>query len=101
MKSTKWICAALLPLIVSATALDAQGKGHGKDKDHGGKGKGNDRKEVAREMKGQRKEVREFAKDVKRQDKKDKDRDRARVVTESGGNVGFRDFMVSDKKGRR
>ena len=100
MKSTRWICAALLPLIVSATALGAQGKGQGKDKDQGGKGKGSDRKEVARDMKEQRKEVKDLAKDAKRQDKSDKD-DRVKVVTESGGSVGYRDYMVSDKKGRR
>lgn len=101
MKSTRWICAALLPLIVTATALDAQGKGQGKDKDNGNKGKGNDRKEVARDMKEQRKDVKELAKDAKRDDKKDKDRDRVMVVNESGGTVGFREYMMSDKKGRR
>ena len=101
MKSMRWICVALLPLMVSATALDAQGKGHGKDKDHGNKGKGNDRKEVARDLKEQRKDARDFVKDAKRGDKKDKDRDRVTIVTESGGNVGFREFMVSERKGRR
>lgn len=101
MKSMRWICAALLPLVVSATALDAQGKGYGKDKDQGNKGKGNDRKEVARDLKEQRKDVKELAKDARRDGKKDKDRDRVTIVNESGGNVGFREFMVSERKGRR
>ncbi len=101
MKSMRWICAALLPLVLSATVLDAQGKGHGKDKDRDDRGKGNDRKEVARDLKEQRKDVKEMVKDARRRDKNDKDRDRVTVVTESGGNVGFREFMISEKRGRR
>ena len=101
MKSKKWICAVLLPLVVSATALDAQGKGHDKNKEHGNRGKGNDKREVARDVKEQRKEVKAVVKDTKRQVKNDKDRDRVKIVTESDGSVGYREFMVSEKKGHR
>jgi hypothetical protein len=92
--------AALLPLLLSATAAvaGAQGKGHGKDADHGNRGKGKDKvaKEARKDLKDAAKEARKEIKDFA----KGKDRDRM-VVTESHGNVSFREFAASPKRGRR
>jgi hypothetical protein len=101
MKRTSRIITAFLPLLLSATAAvaGAQGKGQGKDKDHGnqGKGKDKDKSAVVRES---RKDLKEARKDLSK-DIKEAGKDRDRVVIESGGNVGYREYIVSERRGRR
>ncbi len=93
MKTSRTI-AALLALLLSATAAvaGAQGKGH----DKGGKGKDKVAKEVRKDIKETRKDLKEATKTIGR----GRDRDRV-VVTESGGSVGFREYVISEKRGRR
>jgi len=99
MRRRNQIIAALLPLLLSATAAvaGAQGKGHGKAAEHGNQGKGKENVAKAR------KDLRDAAKDTRKEIKevaKGKDRDRV-VITESHGNVGFREYAVSGKRGQR
>lgn len=115
MKPTRVIFGVLLPLALGATAAiaGAQGKSHGKGGGHGddkgkGGGKGKDRSEVVRLDRGAGNENRGRGNGGKGADKikfknddKGKDRDRVMVVTESGGAVGFREFVVSPKRGQR
>jgi hypothetical protein len=107
MKRTKQVITALLPLLLCAAGAvaGAQGKGQGKDKDRGNQGKGKDKdrsadvRETRKDLKEARKNLKEAGKDMK-DFAKGKDRDRV-VITESGGNVHVREFIVSDKRGHR
>lgn len=111
MRRTSQIVTALLPLLLSATAAvaGAQGKGYGKGGEQGNQGKGKDkdksevvretRKEARKDLKEARKDLKEAGKDIKDL-AKGKDRDRV-VVTESGGSVGYREYVISEKRGHR
>jgi hypothetical protein len=110
MKLTRLMRAGLLPLALGATAAiaGAQGKGkgggQGDDKD---KGKGRDKQEVAVKVRGDQArrddKIKVKVKDDDRNKGKGnkKDRDDVAIVSVSGGNVSFREFAVSPKRGRR
>lgn len=106
MRSTRWICAAVMTLALSAATgmAGAQGKGKSAGAEKG-KGKGRDKQEVAAKVRADDKPGRDkirFQNADKGKGKGDRnDRDRVTVVTESGGNVSFREFAISNKKGRR
>ena len=105
MNYTSRVVAALL-LSATAAVAGAQGKGHGKGNDHGNQGKGNDKDKKSAVVREARKDLKEARKDLKDAGKeikdfaKGKDRDRV-VVTESGGTVGYREYAISEKRGRR
>lgn len=107
MRLTRLIhCALPLALAATAAIAGAQGKGKGGDDDkgkgkgHSGVSRGNDKSDKERGRGVARKD--DDSERGRGKDKKDKDKDdRARFVIESGGNVSFREFVTSDRKGRR
>lgn len=110
MRLTRLIqCALPLALAATAAIAGAQGKGKGGDDDKGkGKGqsgvsRGNDKQDKNDKGRGYGVARNDDDTDRRRgKDKKDKDKaDRARIVIESGGSVSFREFVMSDRKGRR
>lgn len=116
MKTTRWMQGVLLPLLLGAlTAVaSAQGKGQGKGKggNEHGKGKGNDKSEVVRLDVDRQARGKHGSDRVARADDKDDDRGRGGrkdknksvrgpVIIESAGNVTFREFAVSPRRGKR
>ena len=112
MRSTRWMKRTLLPLLLGgiAAVAGAQGKGQGKGGEHG-KGKGGAKSEVARQERGNqgrgnqgRGRVARRGDDRDNRDNRGRGNDkvaRGRVVTESGGNVSFREFSASPRRGQR
>lgn len=87
MKSMVWMRSAVLPLLLGAMAAVAGAQGKGQDKGKGGgkgKAKSHDKVEAIR--------GRGLAKGRS---------ERRIIVSESGGNVSFREFALSPRKGRR
>ena len=106
MRLVRLIHGALaMALAATAAVAGAQGKGQGKaGGDDKGKGKGNSGVVRERGNSGKKENPGRSRGVAQRDDDKDRGRGngtRARIVTESGGNVGFREFVTSDRKGRR
>ena len=106
MRLVRWI-HCVLPLAIAATAAiaGAQGKGQGKGGDKE-KGKGNSGVARGRGNSDKAKEIPGRNRGVAQRDDDNRGRgkgndDRVRVIVESGGNVSFREFVTSDRKGRR
>lgn len=101
MRLTRLIhCALPLALAATAAIAGAQGKGKGGDDKDKGKGKSGVARKDDDSERGRGNAFGNRGKDKNKDKDKDKG-DRALILIESGGNVSFREFARSDRKGRR
>lgn len=101
MRLTRLIhCAVPLALAATAAIAGAQGKGKGGDDKDKGKGKSGVARKDDDSERGRGNAFGNRGKDKNKDKDKDKG-DRALILIESGGNVSFREFARSDRKGRR